>query len=231
VFYPQFKRKRIHRGSDHFSNFLCVNLSFSAQFHDVLQVEEHGFSNSFFPFIVAEKEVCSEIRALEDLFDVSALDSSILRDEAFKFLNELGWLVRKSEAQSHSNSIALGQGGFQLARFEWLILFAINQDWCHVVKMLLDILFTGAVDLSGKKSPREVAVSMNLLLDAVRRNCRGMVETLLRYSFNGEGYIFRPDDPGPLKLTPLHTAASRSSAEGVIDALTSDPNMVHFLLN
>lgn len=193
-----------------------------------MQVEEHGFSNSFFPFIVAEKEVCSEIRALEDTVDVSTLDSSIPRDEALKFLNELGWLLKKSQALSLSNSNALGQGAFQLARFEWLIRFSINQDWCHVVRMLLDILFTGAVNLSGKKSPRDVAVSMNLLLDAVRRNCRGMVETLLRYSFNGEGYIFRPDAPGPLKLTPLHIAASRSSAEGVIDALTSDPNMVFF---
>lgn len=194
-------------------------------------MEEHGFGDSFFPFIVAEKEVCSEIRALEDTVDVPTLDSSIPREEAFKFLNELGWLLRKSQSLSLSNTNALGQGAFQLTRFEWLMQFAINRDWCHVVRMLLDILFTGAVDLDGKKSPREVAVSMNLLLDAVRRNCRGMVETLLRYSFNGEGYIFRPDAPGPLKLTPLHTAACRSGAEGLIDALTSDPNMVLIFLN
>ncbi|KAJ4751643.1 Squamosa promoter-binding-like protein 6 [Rhynchospora pubera] len=215
-----------HGGTDH-----LVTLSFSCSTLNTrgrgfIEVEEHGFSNNFFPFIVAEKEVCSEIRTLEEAVDVPTLESSIPRDEAFKFLNELGWLLRKSHNPFFSNSSQLGQGAFQLTRFEWLVQFAINRDWCHVVRMLLDVLFTGTVDLGGKESPREVAVSMNLLLDAVRRNCRGMVETLLRYSFNGEGYIFKPDAPGPLKLTPLHTAASRSGAEGVIDALTNDPNMV-----
>lgn len=124
---------------------------------------------------------------------------------------------------------------FHLRRFQWLISFAMEHDWCAVIKQLLDILFSGTVDLDGK-SPREIALSENLLHTAVRRNCKAMVKVLLKYTppvknseDKCEKLLFRPDVVGPSNLTPLHIAAATSGAEGVLDALTDDPDMVCFL--
>uniref|UniRef100_A0A803M795 Uncharacterized protein n=1 Tax=Chenopodium quinoa TaxID=63459 RepID=A0A803M795_CHEQI len=34
-----------------------------------IEVEDHGLNNSFFPFIVAEKDICSEIQTLENILE------------------------------------------------------------------------------------------------------------------------------------------------------------------
>ncbi|KAJ3669315.1 hypothetical protein LUZ60_011265 [Juncus effusus] len=191
-----------------------------------IEVEENGFSNNFIPFIVAEKEVCSEIRALEI---ENSTDTNPNNEESLKFLNELGWLLKKSQVISKYEipKSEKPKPTFDLTRFIWLVNFAMSHDWCNVIKLFLDILFIGVVNLNGK-SPKEVALSLDLLLNAIKRKCKGMVEILLRYSASGEGFIFRPDqsDESKSKLTPLHIAASISGMDDVIDALTNDPNMI-----
>jgi hypothetical protein len=107
----------------------------------------------------------------------------------------------------------------------------MEQEWCSVTKMLLDLLFDGFVD-TGLQSPKEVVLSENLLHSAVRGKSVRMVRFLLRYKPNkilketAETYLFRPDARGPSTFTPLHIAAATSDAEDVLDALTDDPGLV-----
>lgn len=229
-------------GADH-EGPECLTFSCSlpdARGRGFIEVEDHGLSNDFFPFIVAEQEICSEICVLESALDIAMCedhyegreDKENIRNQSLEFLNELGWLLRRSSFMCMSDKMEPCPNVFHLERFRWLVAFAMDHDWCAVIKKLLDILFSGTVDLSGQ-SPREVALSENLLHIAVRRNCKSMVELLLKYKpdkkskDNGaERLLFRPDILGPSNITPLHIAAASSGAESVVDALISDPEAV-----
>ncbi|KAK8548890.1 hypothetical protein V6N13_054343 [Hibiscus sabdariffa] len=114
---------------------------------------------------------------------------------------------------------------FPFGRFKWLMEFSMDHDWCAVVKELLGILFDGTVGLGEHSSTELALLDMCLLHRAVRRNCRPMVELLLRYvpnkslekpgseqkpqaDGNENGFMFKPNVFGPAGLTPLHLAAS-----------------------
>nr|AQQ11825.1 squamosa-promoter binding protein-like protein [Bambusa multiplex] len=199
-----------------------------------IEVEDSGFSNGFFPFIIAEQDVCSEVCELESIFESSSheqADDDSARNQALEFLNELGWLLHRANRISKHDTVELPQAAFNLWRFRNLGLFAMEREWCAVTKMLLDFLFVGLVDV-GSQSPEEVVLLENLLHTAVRRKSVRMVRFLLRYKPNkslkgtAETYLFRPDARGPSTFTPLHIAAATSDAEDVLDALTDDPGLV-----
>ena len=85
------------------------------------------------------------------------------------------------------------------------------------------------VSLSARRNTKQDRQSQE---EAVRRNCRALVELLLRYTpvsssndFN-QYFLFRPDVKGPAGLTPLHIAAGTDGSEAVVDALTDDPGKV-----
>ncbi|XP_038988522.1 squamosa promoter-binding-like protein 6 [Phoenix dactylifera] len=226
-----------HEGSEH--------LSFSCSLPDAtgrgfIEVEDHGLSNCFFPFIVAEEDVCSEIRMLENAIDVitcnnqdqERADAKNSRNLALDFLNEFGWLLRRNHLKSRTDQIKSFPNAFTLTRFRQLMAFAMDRQWCAVVKKLLDILFNGTVDVGGH-TPVELALSEDLLHAAVRKNCKAMVELLLKYVLvktskeTGHGkFLFRPDMVGPSSITPLHIAAASSGADDVLDALTDDPELL-----
>ncbi|KAL6894390.1 hypothetical protein ACP4OV_008488 [Aristida adscensionis] len=199
-----------------------------------IEVEDSGFSNGFFPFIIAEKDVCSEISELESIFEASSheqADDDNARNQAFEFLNELGWLLHRANLLPKQDKMEPPLAAFNLWRFRNLGIFAMERDWCAVIKMLLDFLFIGLVDV-GSQSPEEVVLSENLLHAAVRRKSVKMVQFLLRYRLNKnlkgttQTYLFRPDALGPSAITPLHIAAATSDAEDVLDVLTNDPGLV-----
>ncbi|KAG8370591.1 hypothetical protein BUALT_Bualt14G0133000 [Buddleja alternifolia] len=222
------------------------SLGFSCIIPDIvgrgfIEVEDHGLSSSFLPFIVAEKDVCSEICTLESIIENGDTNEVGVRNQALDFIHEMGWLLHRSRMK-----FRLGETGgdvdlFPFNRFRWLIEFSVEHDWCAVVKKLLSILFDDTVDLGQQNSNRLAALlEIGLLHGAVRRNCRGMVEFLLKYHPSGvlgkteakhaqleEGkYLFRPDAMGPGGLTPLHIAATLDGSENVLDALTEDPGSV-----
>lgn len=231
-------------------------LSFSCSIPNVngrgfIEVEDHGFSGSFLPFIVAEKDVCSEICTLEsaiespgtaDDIDVES-DLTNARTTALDFIHEIGWLLHRSQLKFRLDHMDPNIDLFTFKRFKWLMEFSIEHDWCAVVKKLLDIVFNGTVD-AGEHPSIELALSeMGLLHRAVRRHCKSMVEILLRYIPDGviskpgsehkqqlvkmeSKFLFRPDSSGPGGLTPLHIAASNEGSESVLDALTDDPGSV-----
>lgn len=149
------------------------------------------------------------------------------RDVILHFLDELGWLFQRKR-----NSTLFGVPDYRLNRFKFLLIFAIEHDFCALVKTLLDILLE--LNLGRKELVTE---SMSMLWEihplnrAVRRRCQGMVDMLVHYSIidpddASEKYIFAPNLAGPGGLTPLHLAACTTSSEHMVDALISDPQEV-----
>ncbi|XP_022842385.1 squamosa promoter-binding-like protein 1 [Olea europaea var. sylvestris] len=213
-----------------------------------IEVEDHGLSSSFFPFIVAEKDVCSEICTLERTIEASEVANGIegdtdkldARNEALDFIHEMGWLLHKIHLKFRLGETSANMDLFPFRRFRWLVEFSVDHDWCAVVRRLLGILYSGNVDAGQHKSVLLALMDIGLLHRAVRRNCRSMVELLLRYhqdeflnksvsihkQHDEDTYIFKPDAVGPGGLTPLHIAASLDSCENVLDALTEDPGSV-----
>lgn len=153
-----------------------------------VQIEDHGFSNSYFPFIVAEEDVCSEIRMLESVLELGETDADAAgtgkmeaKNQAIDFIHEIGWLFHRSQLTSRLGHLDPYMDLFPLKRFKWLMEFSIDHEWCAVVKKLLSILLKGVVG-TGEHSSLNLALSeLGLLHRAVRKNSRPLVELLLRY--------------------------------------------------
>ncbi|KAK9147126.1 hypothetical protein Sjap_007029 [Stephania japonica] len=231
-------------------------LSFPCSVPDIvdrgfIEVEEHGLSSGFFPFIVAEHDVCSEIRMLENAIEMTeSLDNNDgsteimnTKTRALNFIHELGWLLHRVRLRGRLSDLNSNLNAFEFSRFKWLMDFSMDRDWCAVVKKLLDIVFDGTVSADKHPSVELALLEMGLLHRAVRRSCRPMVELLLGYIPNkalateetklkqqvkGESavFFFKPDAVGPAGLTPLHLAASRDGSKSILDALTNDPGLV-----
>ncbi|GMP87346.1 hypothetical protein CsSME_00039755 [Camellia sinensis var. sinensis] len=215
-----------------------------------IEVEDHGLSSSFFPFIVAEKDVCSEICTLENAIDLTETDDiqgenakMEARTQAMDFVHEMGWLLHRSRLKSRLGHFDPNSELFPLGRFKWLMEFSMDHGWCAVVKKLLDILLDGTAGTGVREHPflKPTLSEMGLIHRAVRRNSRPLVECLLRYVpekvsdelrselshlVGGDENLFRPDVVGPSGLTPLHVAAGIDGSEDVLDALTDDPGKV-----
>lgn len=216
-----------------------------------LEVEDDGLSSGFFPFIVAEEDICLEIRMLESALEVSDFtddspgfaDKMELKNQALDFIHEMGWLLRRSRMRAKLVDADFKSDIFSFTRFRWLLEFSLDQEWRAVVKKLLDLLFDGDVG-STEGFPVELALlKIGLLHRAVRKRSRLMVEFLIKYvpdkgsdvagsepketvRSGSHGFLFRPDAVGPAGLTPLHIAASIDGSDTLLDALTDDPGLV-----
>ncbi|KAK4487313.1 hypothetical protein RD792_006076 [Penstemon davidsonii] len=214
-----------------------------------IEVEDHGLSSNFFPFIVAEDDVCTEIRMLEKEIEFTEVDNlnqgtgkPDARNQAMEFIHEMGWLLHKFHSKSRFENEDDNLGFYSFERFKYLVEFSIDHEWCAVVNKLLNILFHGIVS-NGEQPFLKFALSeMGLLHRAVRRNSKPLVEMLLRYvpekvadelSFEyktlvetEQSFLFRPDVVGPGGLTPLHLAAGRDGSEDILYVLTDDPRKV-----
>ncbi|KAJ9546331.1 hypothetical protein OSB04_018874 [Centaurea solstitialis] len=195
------------------------SLSFSCAIPHVsgrgfIEIEDDSLSSSFFPFIVAEQDVCLEIRTLESDIDVVETFEDTEREKketegrtrALEFVNEMGWLLHRSQLKLRLGSINPNSDLFSFKRFRWLIEFSVDRDWCAVVKKLLGVMFDGGVE-TGEHGSVEVA------LEEVEGRGSGSV-------------WFRPDAAGPGGLTPLHIASGKDGSEDVLDALTDDPQLI-----
>ncbi|KAM1171290.1 hypothetical protein PS2_021333 [Malus domestica] len=216
-----------------------------------IEVEDHGLSSSFFPFIVAEQEVCSEICMLEGAIegaetadDIQAEPEKLeAKNQAMDFINELGWLLHRGHTKFRLGHMDPNLDLFPFRRFRLLLEFSMDHDWCAVVKKLLGILLEGTVDAGEHPSIELALLDMSLLHRAVRRKCRPMVELLLSFVLDkglgktgsedgqqvggdGNKFLFKPDAVGLMGLTPLHVAASTDGCENILDALTDDPGKV-----
>ncbi|KAF6154953.1 hypothetical protein GIB67_018390 [Kingdonia uniflora] len=210
-----------------------------------IEVEDYSLGNSFFPFIVAEEDMCSEIRMLENAIETSESDDDIIeatrkaedKKQALDFIHEMGWLLHRSNLRSRSsghmdlNTDTL----FPFTRFKELMEFSMDRSWRVVVKKLLDIIFEGTVDTCQHSSIELALSEMGLIHKAIRRSSRVLLELLLKYipyqslikfPQREYSYLFRPDAASPAGLTPLHVAASGVGCYDILDALTDDPGLV-----
>ncbi|KAK4769883.1 hypothetical protein SAY87_030415 [Trapa incisa] len=215
-----------------------------------IEIDDCGLPGSFFPFIVAEADVCSEIRSLEQTLELTGADSDDegttemeAKDQALEFINEMGWILHRSHLRLRLGQMVPNMDLFSFKRFRWLMEFSIDHDWCAVVKKLLDIVFDGVVGAGEHPSLYLAILEMGLVHRAVRRNYKSLVELLLRYvpkrvsdnlaselrifsDGDRQIFLFRPDAIGPAGLTPLHIAAGKDGSQDVLEALTDDPAMV-----
>ncbi|XP_045807774.1 squamosa promoter-binding-like protein 1 [Trifolium pratense] len=236
-----------HESTDHYSKELdelqCIQFSCSVPVTNgrgFIEIEDQGLSSSFFPFIVAEEDVCSEICVLEPLLELSETDQDIERtgkikdkSQAMDFIHEMGWLLHRSQLKSRMVHLNSSVDLFPLERFTWLIEFSMDHDWCAVVKKLLNLLLDETVNKGDHPTLYQALSEMGLLHRAVRKNSKQLVELLLRYvpdkalvDGDYQSFLFRPDAVGPAGLTPLHIAAGKDGSEDVLEALTNDPSMV-----
>ncbi|KAK9725337.1 hypothetical protein RND81_05G137400 [Saponaria officinalis] len=233
------------------------SLSFSCSVPKVLgrgfiEVEDYDLTGSFFPFIVAEPELCNEICTLEREMQVVIKNEhnqaqngeTDAKYKALDFVHEMGWLLHRNSSMFKENQQSHLSTLFSFERLKWLIEFSMDHDWPAVLRKLLDLLFSGIVDLGDYASVEDGLAEISLLHTAVRRNSRSMVEFLLRYVPNKIGntvvgseqkqsdyrppgnMLFKPDVVGAGGLTPLHIVASSTGLESVLDALLEDPGMV-----
>ncbi|KAJ6336500.1 hypothetical protein OIU77_026281 [Salix suchowensis] len=201
---------------------------------------ENGFKGNSFPVIIADASICKELRLLESEFDEKAETSNIVseeqahdlgrprsREEALHFLNELGWLFQRKSVPS-----MLEAPDYSLNRFKFLLIFSVERDYCVLVKTILDMLVERNMcrdELS--KESLEMLHEIQLLNRSVKRRCREMADLLIHYSIIGldnssRTYIFPPNVGGPGGITPLHLAACASGSDGLVDALTNDPQEI-----
>ncbi|GAA0138298.1 hypothetical protein LIER_00070 [Lithospermum erythrorhizon] len=213
-----------------------------------IEVDDHGLSSSFFPFIVAEKGICSEISSLESVIELTNNDyvhgdfnKIESRNQALDFIHEMGWLLHRNNLKSRLSHLDPTSDLFPLIRYKWLVEFSIEHEWCAVVRMLLDVLLNGRIGCSDYPFLECALSELGLLHRAVRRNSKSLVKLLLTYTPQGVaeelgldykslvgdgGFLFRPDYRGSGGLTPLHVAAGIDGSEDVLDALTDDPGEV-----
>lgn len=196
---------------------------------------ENGFRSTSFPIIIANATICKELSLLESAFDKAAelrdaiaeecfLDSGrpMSREDVLHFLNELGWVL-----QRRRNLSMFEAPEFKLHRFKFLFIFSVANDFCTLVKTLLDVLLEiclGRDEMS--RESLEMLLEIHLLNRAVKRRSSKMVDLLINYfvpTDSGETYIFAPNLVGPGGITPLHLAACMSDADVMVDTLTSDP--------
>lgn len=209
-----------------------------------IEIEDYDQSSISVPFVVTDKDVCSEIRMLEHVLNLSSFDETseriddlmASRSRALHFLQEIGWLLQRSQMRATSEQPQYCTQCFPVERFKWLLSFAIDQEWCAVVKKLLNTMFQGDIDLD-VPSTVEFALGEDLLLTAVKKRSKPLVQFLLRYTITNYAqvtseagapvqFLFTPAMTGPSNITPLHVAATISDASGVLDALTDDPQQL-----
>ncbi|XP_024526237.1 squamosa promoter-binding-like protein 1 isoform X2 [Selaginella moellendorffii] len=212
-----------------------------------IEVERNGGS-SFAPVLVADNAICDEVRSLEEDIEIASSRAGAMADscafpeeysvafvdlvelavehETSRFLHELGWVFQKQHWQLMKKQ---DHCDLRSSTMKWLLMFAVEREWCAVVKALLDTLYS--FQSTGKvEDVADVLESVNLLHRATSRNSITMVEFLLTYQSpvakRKESYVFSAATAGPAGLTALHVAACMIGADRVVSALTSDASQV-----
>ncbi|KAI5432319.1 hypothetical protein KIW84_036165 [Lathyrus oleraceus] len=163
-----------HESTDQYSKELdelqCIQFSCSVPVTNergFIEIEDQGLSSSFFPFIVAEEDVFSEIRVLEPLLELSETDPDIegsgkikAKSQARDFIHEMGWLLHRSQLK-----------------------YRIGK------KKLLNVLLDETVNKGNHLTLYQALTEMGLLHKAVRRNSKAVSrvcsERMLRSKFRG----------------------------------------------
>lgn len=211
---------------------------------------EHNLLGNALPVIVADREICAELRTLERELDQASDRQSSDMDgfssdetrknreaEATDFLHELGWVFQSTAmglSPMDDANVDRHIRDMEVYRFKKLLTYGVVHDWCAVVRKLLDLLF--GIGTDRLEEVLGMLSEVNLVHKAVKRKSKAMVQLLMyyvpdRYGARSMKNIFTPTMRGPAGFTPLHVAACTSGAEDVLDALTNDPHEVPYERN
>ncbi|CBI37021.3 unnamed protein product, partial [Vitis vinifera] len=162
-----------------------------------IEVEDHGLSSSFFPIIVAEKDVCSEICMLESTIEMTDIDEDgyLFSFKRFKWLMEFSmdrdWCAVVKKLLDIMLDGTVGAGEYPSLKLAFMEMGLLHRAVRRNSRPLVELLLRYVPERGGRAS-----------------------------------FLLRPDVVGPAGLTPLHIAAGRDGSEDVLDALTDDPGMV-----
>ncbi|CAI9763009.1 unnamed protein product [Fraxinus pennsylvanica] len=174
--------------------YLLANLGILSE---IIQVEDHGLSSSFFPFIVVEDDVCTEICTLESKIELVVTDSFLrgtekleAHNQAMDFIHEMGWLLLINSLRFRLGYLDPNSDRFPFKQFKYLVKFCVDHDSCVVVNKLLDILFSGVVGAGEQHfpSPSEQTYQRNRSKKASKNNYRLLL--LLCHVSSRAAYLF-----------------------------------------
>jgi ankyrin repeat protein len=167
-----------------------------------MEVEHQIFGANTRPVIVADKDMCSELRKLEEEIDMAAISTAqtaelqglepvevlgcsevarlIVEEDRTCFLHELGWFFQSSSYQQQGIPASLDR--VHAVKLKCLLIFSVERNWCTVVRKLLDVACGHRNIESGVSRLSQVLKDdVSLLHRAVRNKDRCMVELLLAY--------------------------------------------------
>ncbi|KAG0502248.1 hypothetical protein HPP92_002320 [Vanilla planifolia] len=157
----------------HFSCFLPDAIG-----RGFIEVEENDLSSGFFPFIVAEDDICDELRMLESSINVVSCDALLeekveaARSLCVSFLHEIGWLLSRCHLRNRTKLESSSFEAFPLVRFRPDMLGPSGITPLHIA------------------ATTTCAESMlNLLTDDPGQDCTGLTPEVYAIAGGHESYI------------------------------------------
>ena len=106
-----------------------------------LQVENESGLSNFIPVLIGDREVCSEMKIIQQRFDVShslifgsECEVSAMRQTAFsEFSMDIAWLLKEPSAENYQQTIT----SFQIRRFNSLLSFLLHHESIIILDKIL----------------------------------------------------------------------------------------------
>jgi len=106
-----------------------------------LQVENESGLSNFIPVLIGDREVCSEMKIIQQRFDVShslifgsECEVSAMRQTAFsEFSTDIAWLLKEPSAENSQQTIT----SFQIRRFNSLLSFLLHHESIIILDRIL----------------------------------------------------------------------------------------------
>ncbi|XP_061975833.1 squamosa promoter-binding-like protein 7 [Populus nigra] len=106
-----------------------------------IEVENESGLSNFIPVLIGDREVCSEMKIIQQRFDVShslifgsECEVSAMRQTAFsEFSTDIAWLLKEPSAENSQQTIT----SFQIRRFNSLLSFLLHHESTIILDRIL----------------------------------------------------------------------------------------------
>ncbi|KAI5572600.1 hypothetical protein BDE02_10G023000 [Populus trichocarpa] len=106
-----------------------------------IEVENESGLSNFIPVLIGDREVCSEMKIIQQRFDVShslifgsECEVSAMRQTAFsEFSTDIAWLLKEPSAENSQQTIT----SFQIRRFNSLLSFLLHHESIIILDRIL----------------------------------------------------------------------------------------------
>ncbi|KAJ7531554.1 hypothetical protein O6H91_14G048700 [Diphasiastrum complanatum] len=206
---------------------ICIPFLAPRNFGTVyIEFEGPSGTSNFLPVLIADKEICSEIRTLEQELCMSKMTldtgtNKALSQTANDLVLDLGWVLRLTERQGIERIHMIGH----LERLRRLFMFSVRRGWYSISKRLLQVAkMIGLLEDVGISEDGFTALHLAALHNHVNL-ARLLVMVGSEYEQGVDficmkGFWWHADFPGPENITPLHIVGLREGAGTLVDTLT-----------